>query len=139
MRKLVVWMLLFVCVILFIATPLFLTGDNLLNVLLAASVTALLAAGQTYVIILAEIDLSVGAVLGISSIVTAFVLQDGVVYQTYSTTGRGVEFLMPYYAFLDHAPKGRDEDALEFTMAWVRHHDRYEQQPAAKSCCGGGA
>lgn len=71
-----VWMLLFVCVILFVATPLFLTGDNLLNVLLAASVTALLAAGQTYVIILAEIDLSVGAVLGISSIVTAFVLQD---------------------------------------------------------------
>lgn len=71
-----IWMLLFVCLILFIATPLFLTGDNLLNVLLAASVTALLAAGQTYVIILAEIDLSVGAVLGISSIVTAFVLQD---------------------------------------------------------------
>lgn len=71
-----VWMLLFLCVILFIATPLFLTGDNLLNVLLAASVTALLAAGQTYVIILAEIDLSVGAILGISSIVTAFTLQD---------------------------------------------------------------
>lgn len=71
-----VWMLLFVCLVLFIATPLFLTGDNLLNVLLAASVTALLAAGQTYVIILAEIDLSVGAVLGFSSIITAFVLQD---------------------------------------------------------------
>ncbi|MFC5677668.1 ABC transporter permease [Aeromicrobium endophyticum] len=71
-----VWMLLFVCVVLFIATPLFLTGDNLLNVLLATSVTALLAAGQTYVIILAEIDLSVGAILGISSIVTAFVLRD---------------------------------------------------------------
>jgi ribose transport system permease protein len=70
-----VWMLLFVCLILFIATPLFLTGDNLLNVLLATSVTALLAAGQTYVIILGEIDLSVGAILGISSIVTAFVLQ----------------------------------------------------------------
>jgi predicted dithiol-disulfide oxidoreductase (DUF899 family) len=41
---------------------------------------------------------------------TAFSLDDGVVYQTYSTTGRGVEFLMPYYGFLDHAPKGRDED-----------------------------
>jgi predicted dithiol-disulfide oxidoreductase (DUF899 family) len=26
---------------------------------------------------------------------------------------------------LDLAPKGRDEDALAFTMAWVRHHDRY--------------
>ena len=71
-----VWMLLFVCLVLFIATPLFLSGANLLNVLLAASVTALLAAGQTYVIILAEIDLSVGAILGISSIVTAFTLQE---------------------------------------------------------------
>jgi ribose transport system permease protein len=70
-----VWMLLFVAVILFIATPVFLTGSNLLNVLLAASVTALLAAGQTYVIILAEIDLSVGAVLGLSSVVTALTLQ----------------------------------------------------------------
>lgn len=37
---------------------------------------------------------------------TAFGLEDGVVYQTYSTTGRGVEFLMPYYGFLDHAPEG---------------------------------
>ena len=41
---------------------------------------------------------------------TAFSLEDGVVYQTYSTTGRGVEFLMPYYGILDRAPKGRDED-----------------------------
>ncbi|MFT6534971.1 MAG: ribose transport system permease protein, partial [Alpinimonas sp.] len=45
-----VWMLLIVSVVLFIATPLFLTGSNLLNVLLATSVTALLAAGQTFVI-----------------------------------------------------------------------------------------
>lgn len=70
-----VWMLLFVAVVLFIATPVFLTSNNLLNVLLAASVTALLAAGQTYVIILAEIDLSVGAVLGLSSVATALTLQ----------------------------------------------------------------
>ena len=39
---------------------------------------------------------------------TVSALEDGVVYQTYSTTGRGVEFLMPYYGFLDRAPKGRD-------------------------------
>lgn len=70
-----VWMLLLVAVLLFIATPLFLTGPNLLNVMLASSVTALLAAGQTYVIILAEIDLSVGAILALSSAVTAIVLQ----------------------------------------------------------------
>ena len=41
---------------------------------------------------------------------TAFTLEDGTVYQAYSTTGRGVEFLMPYYGFLDRAPKGRDKD-----------------------------
>ena len=44
---------------------------------------------------------------------TSFAMEDGTVYQTYSTTGRGVEFLMPYYAFLDHAPKGRDEGGLK--------------------------
>jgi predicted dithiol-disulfide oxidoreductase (DUF899 family) len=54
---------------------------------------------------------------------TAFTLQDGNVYQTYSTTGRGVEFLMPYYGFLDHAPKGRDED--EGFQLWLRRHDEY--------------
>jgi predicted dithiol-disulfide oxidoreductase (DUF899 family) len=32
-----------------------------------------------------------------------------VVYHTYSTTGRGLEFLMGYYPILDRAPKGRDE------------------------------
>lgn len=71
-----IWMLLFVGVLLFIATPDFLTTGNLLNVVLAASVTALLGAGQTYVIILAEIDLSVGAVMGLSGVVSAIVLRD---------------------------------------------------------------
>jgi predicted dithiol-disulfide oxidoreductase (DUF899 family) len=54
---------------------------------------------------------------------TAFKLQDGVVYKTYATTGRGVEFLMPYYPILDRAPKGRDEDG-DFQM-WIRRHDEY--------------
>jgi predicted dithiol-disulfide oxidoreductase (DUF899 family) len=54
---------------------------------------------------------------------TAFTLEDGVVYQTYSTTGRGVEFLMPYYGVLDHAPKGRDEG--ERWQLWIRRHDEY--------------
>jgi predicted dithiol-disulfide oxidoreductase (DUF899 family) len=51
-------------------------------------------------------------------------LEDGTVYQTYSTTGRGVEFLMPYYAFLDHAPKGRDEGEDDWQL-WIRRHDEY--------------
>ncbi len=54
---------------------------------------------------------------------TSFALEDGTVYQTYSTTGRGVEFLMPYYAFLDRAPKGRDEG--EGWQLWIRRHNEY--------------
>jgi predicted dithiol-disulfide oxidoreductase (DUF899 family) len=57
---------------------------------------------------------------------TAFTLEDGTVYQTYSTTGRGVEFLMPYYGFLDRAPKGRDED--EGWQLWIRRHDEYDSE-----------
>jgi hypothetical protein len=30
------------------------------------------------------------------------------------------------YNYLDLVPKGRHEDGLYFPMAWVRHHDRYE-------------
>lgn len=54
---------------------------------------------------------------------TAFMLEGGSAYQTYSTTGRGVEFLMPYYAFLDRAPNGRAED--EAWQLWIRRHDEY--------------
>jgi predicted dithiol-disulfide oxidoreductase (DUF899 family) len=54
---------------------------------------------------------------------SAFVLDDGAVYHTYSTGARGVEFLMGYYAILDRAPKGRDEgDAFQ---VWLRRHDEY--------------
>lgn len=69
-----VWMLAFVALALVFATPLFLQPSNMLNVLLTAAVVALIAMGQTYVIILAEIDLSVGAVLGFSAIATATVI-----------------------------------------------------------------
>lgn len=71
--------------------------------------------------------------------ISAFYRDDaGVVFHTYSTYGRGVELMMGAYDLLDIAPKGRDEDGLTYPMAWVRHHDRYESEPAAKaSCCGG--
>jgi predicted dithiol-disulfide oxidoreductase (DUF899 family) len=50
---------------------------------------------------------------------------DGAIYHTYSTYGRGVEFIMGAYHILDLVPKGRDEEQLEYGMEWVRHHDRY--------------
>ena len=55
----------------------------------------------------------------------------GDVFHTYSTYGRGVEVMMGTYNLLDLTPKGRDEDGLDFTMEWVRHHDRYEPAPDA--------
>jgi predicted dithiol-disulfide oxidoreductase (DUF899 family) len=54
---------------------------------------------------------------------SAFVLEDGAVYHTYSTTWRGLEFLMGYYPILDHAPKGRDEGPD--WQLWLRRHDEY--------------
>jgi predicted dithiol-disulfide oxidoreductase (DUF899 family) len=49
----------------------------------------------------------------------------GEVFHTYSTYGRGLDILIGTYNLLDLTPRGRDEDALPYTMAWVRHHDRY--------------
>src|SRR3954463_7732406 len=54
---------------------------------------------------------------------SAFVLDDGAVYQTYATTARGLEFLMGYYGILDRAPKGRDEG--DGSQVWMRRHDEY--------------
>jgi predicted dithiol-disulfide oxidoreductase (DUF899 family) len=55
---------------------------------------------------------------------SAFVLEDGVVYQTYQTWWRGLEFLMGYYPILDRTPKGRDED--DGFQLWIRRHDEYD-------------
>ena len=49
----------------------------------------------------------------------------GDVFHTYSCYARGGENQLGTYNYLDLVPKGRDEDALAFTMSWVRHHDRY--------------
>jgi predicted dithiol-disulfide oxidoreductase (DUF899 family) len=56
---------------------------------------------------------------------SAFARDDDTVYHTYSTTGRGVEFLMGYYPILDHAPKGRDEG--DEWQVWIRRHDEYDR------------
>ena len=67
----------------------------------------------------------------------------GDIFHTYSSYARGLDMLVGAYNYLDLVPKGRDEDALAFTMSWVRHHDRYgvgEMAPnvapeAADACC----
>jgi predicted dithiol-disulfide oxidoreductase (DUF899 family) len=50
------------------------------------------------------------------------------VFHTYSCFGRGGEFCMGTYNYLDVVPKGRDEDDLAFPMSWVRHHDSYDKE-----------
>jgi predicted dithiol-disulfide oxidoreductase (DUF899 family) len=57
---------------------------------------------------------------------STFVQDDGTVYQAYTTTWRGLEFLMGYYSILDRAPKGRDEG--EGWQLWIRRHDEYERE-----------
>ena len=52
---------------------------------------------------------------------SAFVLEDGVVYHTYSTYARGLDGLWGMYQWLDRAPKGRNE-----TGVWWRRHDEYK-------------
>jgi predicted dithiol-disulfide oxidoreductase (DUF899 family) len=52
---------------------------------------------------------------------SAFVLEDGEVYHTYSTYARGVDGIWGMYQWLDRAPKGRNE-----TGVWWRRHDEYK-------------
>lgn len=62
----------------------------------------------------------------------------GEVFRTYSTYARGLDIIVGTYNLLDMVPKGRDEDALPFTMSWVKRHDEYESAPPMKaSCCCG--
>ena len=57
---------------------------------------------------------------------STFVREGEAVYHAYSTTWRGLEFLMGYYGILDRAPKGRAEgDAWQL---WIRRHDEYGRQ-----------
>jgi predicted dithiol-disulfide oxidoreductase (DUF899 family) len=54
---------------------------------------------------------------------SAFVLENGVVYHTYSTYARGLDGLWGMYQWLDRAPKGRNEKGV-----WWRHHDTYDKR-----------
>jgi predicted dithiol-disulfide oxidoreductase (DUF899 family) len=53
--------------------------------------------------------------------VSAFVLEDGVIYHTYSAYSRGLDGLWGMFQWLDRAPKGRNESA----GVWWRRHDEY--------------
>ena len=64
------------------------------------------------------------AYLSEAPVMSSYALQDGTVYLTYSTTARGLEFMMSYYGFLDRTPLGRNEG--DPPQLWVRRHDEYD-------------
>ncbi|MEM7292158.1 MAG: thioredoxin family protein [Pseudomonadota bacterium] len=59
--------------------------------------------------------------------ISAFIKNDaGEIFHTYSSYSRGLDALIGAYQFIDLAPKGRDEDTLDWTMQWLRRRDQYE-------------
>ena len=51
---------------------------------------------------------------------------DDEIFHTYSCYARGLDMLNGAYHYLDLVPKGRDEDDLPYSMAWLKRHDQYE-------------
>jgi ribose/xylose/arabinose/galactoside ABC-type transport system permease subunit len=68
---------LLLCLILTLLSDRFLTVSNLTNVLRQSTINGIIAVGMTYVILIAGIDLSVGSILALSSVITADMLQQG--------------------------------------------------------------
>ena len=62
---------------------------------------------------------------------SAFVLNDGIIYHSYSTFARGLDGLWGIYQWLDRAPLGRNENGM-----WMRRNDEYnDSHDATKNCC----
>ncbi len=61
--------------------------------------------------------------------ISAFALEDGVVYHTYSAYARGLDGLWGMYQWLDRAPRGRNETRTpDAALNWYRRHDEYDNQ-----------
>ena len=92
-------------VILAFIRPVFLTPNNLLNIMRQVSIVAILGIGMTYVLISAEIDLSVGSLVALSGVVVAMMLKSGVpipisilagiLTDSFKTFGRGYLAFIP--------------------------------------------
>ncbi len=51
--------------------------------------------------------------------------EQGKIYHCYSTYARGLDMLNACYQIMDLTPKGRNEDELPYSMAWLKRHDQY--------------
>lgn len=81
---------LLICLALTLLSDRFLTIDNIVNVLRQSTINGIIAIGMTYVILTAGIDLSVGAILALSAVVTASMLQGDVGVAGAITIGLGL-------------------------------------------------
>jgi ribose transport system permease protein len=86
--------LLLLCLVLTLMSDRFLTVSNLTNVLRQSTINGIIAIGMTLVILTAGIDLSVGSVLALSSVVTADMLQQGMSVPLAILIGLGVGMLL---------------------------------------------
>lgn len=57
---------------------------------------------------------------------SAFAIDGGRVFHTYSAYSRGIDAINGAYQVLDLMPKGRDEDVLDYPTQWLHRHDEYE-------------
>jgi len=81
---------LLLCAVLTVLSDRFLTASNLINVLRQSTINGIIAIGMTYVILTAGIDLSVGAILALSTVITADMLQKGMPVPAAILVGLGV-------------------------------------------------
>lgn len=51
--------------------------------------------------------------------------EQGEIFHTYSCYSRGLDMLNGAYHYMDLTPKGRDENDLPYSMAWLQRHDQY--------------
>jgi predicted dithiol-disulfide oxidoreductase (DUF899 family) len=61
---------------------------------------------------------------------------EGEIFHTYSCYARGLDALNGAYHWLDRMPRGRDEEGLAFSQAWVRYHDRYDSDYSVDPSAG---
>jgi predicted dithiol-disulfide oxidoreductase (DUF899 family) len=98
------------------------SGSNNFNFDYAVSFTPeALQAGKT-VYNYAPNSMSISDLPGVSVFIRD---ESGAIFHTYSAYARGIDMLNGAYSFLDIVPKGRDEEGLAHSMAWVKLHDEY--------------
>jgi ribose transport system permease protein len=113
------FVLVLLCLVLTLASPVFLTGTNALNVLRVASLMVILGIGETIVILTAGIDLSIGSVLTISSVIAALALKAGVPLPVAAVSGLAVGVALGFLNGLMVAVVKLPPFIATYGMMWV--------------------